>query len=118
MKRSVAAGVNERREFTFTDIANEAFRIHVQTGQTASQRPVRDFWRAGCQIADPPRDRSVNFSLRRCDGKARPVRGNIRDYLNVSATSLMLKRLRNLSIATLRVFPAVRASSGSDASPG
>jgi hypothetical protein len=30
INRSAIAVVNERREFTFTDIANEAFRIRVQ----------------------------------------------------------------------------------------
>jgi hypothetical protein len=58
----------------------------------------------------------VNFSLRQCDSKARPVR--TRDYLNVGGTSLMLKRLNTIIIATLGIFPAMRASSGSGASPG
>jgi mRNA-degrading endonuclease HigB of HigAB toxin-antitoxin module len=31
MNRPAIAVVNERREFTFTDIANKAFRIHVNS---------------------------------------------------------------------------------------
>jgi hypothetical protein len=50
MKRSVTAAVNERREFTFTDIANEPFRIHVQAG-IAKRAPSVDARRAAQHAA-------------------------------------------------------------------
>jgi hypothetical protein len=53
MNRPGIAVVNERREFTFADITNEAFRIYVQNWPNS-----RNFWGADYQVADPPRDRA------------------------------------------------------------